>query len=163
MALADAHGQMNQRYSVSTLLESPARGIGAARDERRLPTDMEPLDRLLGGGFGRNDLVLLGGHPGVGKTIAALQWARAMARSGAKVVVASFEHDQRTLLGRLIALEVGMLEVGSDTTTMDALMRGIIDGRIGSGSDVGRHPLVRAALAQVETYAGNLVLLPWNG
>ena len=86
-------------------------GLSIVRDTGRLPTGMDPLDRLLGGGFRASDFVLLGGRPGVGKTIAGLQWARAMAMSGATAVIASYEHDEQTLLGRLVALEIGNLEL----------------------------------------------------
>ncbi len=160
MALAEERRQMDRRYSVSTLLQPRAEGLNLVPDERHLPTDMDPLDRALGGGFVLNDLVLLGGRPGVGKTIATLQWARGIARSGAKAVMASFEHDEQTLLGRLIALEMGMLEVKTADTTMEALVAGVLDGGFGPGSEIGRHPLVRAALSQIETYSEDIVLLP---
>ena len=46
--------------------------------------------------------MLLGGKPGVGKTIAALQWARSMAQRGVVAVYLCFEHDEVTLLTRLL-------------------------------------------------------------
>jgi replicative DNA helicase len=130
------------------------------RDSARLPTGMDPLDRTLGGGFRQNDLVLLGGRPGVGKTILGLQWARSIARSGATAVVASYEHDEQTLLGRLIALEIGMLELGPVDIETEGLVAGVMNGEFSSLTDVGRHPLVRAAIARVESYGSRLVLLP---
>ena len=51
--------------------------------QTRFPTGMFPLDDVLDGGFRRQDLVLITGRPGAGKTVMALQWARAVARQGA--------------------------------------------------------------------------------
>ena len=51
--------------------------------------------------------MLLGGKPGVGKTIACLQWARTMAQNGIVALYLSFEHDDITLLTRLLSCELG--------------------------------------------------------
>ena len=45
-------------------------------------TGFEPLDTVLDGGFLPGDVVLLGGQPGAGKTICALQWARNISSQG---------------------------------------------------------------------------------
>ncbi|NLM20025.1 MAG: DNA repair protein RadA [Clostridiaceae bacterium] len=42
-------------------------------DQKRLCSDIEEMDRVLGGGFVRGSLVLLGGDPGVGKSTLLLQ------------------------------------------------------------------------------------------
>lgn len=160
MALTDDRGSIEENFAVSSLMGPTGEGLAVVRDARRLPTGMDPLDRMLGGGFRLGDLVLMGGRPGVGKTILALQWARSMARSGATAVLASYEHDEQTLLGRLIALELGMLEIGAVDQDLEALVTAVLNGQWDAGSDVGRQPLVRAALAQVESYASRLVLLP---
>ena len=160
MALLDDINGVERHFSVSSLLRPAADGLAIVRDTARLPTGFDPLDRVLGGGFRRNDLVLLGGRPGVGKTIAGLQWARATALSGATAFVASYEHDEQTLLGRMIALEIGMLEIGPIDMETEALVAGILNGEFTSATDVGRHPLVRAAMTRVELYAPRLILVP---
>jgi len=160
VALLDDINGMERHFSVSSLLQPAGDGLAVVRDTARLPTGFDPLDRVLGGGFRRNDLVLLGGRPGVGKTIAGLQWARAIALSGATAFVASYEHDEQTLLGRLIALEIGMLELGPVDMETEALVAGVMNGEFTSVSDVGRHPLVRAAVTRVEMYARRLILVP---
>ena len=67
-----------------------------------LPTGFDPLDDVLAGGIRQGEVVLLGGKPGVGKTIASLQWARAMAQRGVVAVYLCYEHDEVTLLTRLL-------------------------------------------------------------
>lgn len=160
MAVTDDRNGIEHHYAVSALLQPSRDGLSIVRDTARLPSGMSPLDRVLGGGFRPNDLILLGGRPGVGKTILGLQWARSIAMSGATAVVASYEHDEQTLLSRLIALEIGMLELGPLDLETETLISGVMNGDLAPTSDVGRHALVRAALARVEAYAGRLVLLP---
>lgn len=73
------------------------------------PTGFELLDRNLGGGLRSGELILLSGPQGLGKTTWALQTARNVARSGRSVLFFSFEHDQQTVLIRLLALEAGLI------------------------------------------------------
>jgi replicative DNA helicase len=63
------------------------------------------LDQALTGGFRSGELVLLGGPQGLGKTTFALQVTRNLIASGHTAVYFSFEHDNHTLLERLIAME----------------------------------------------------------
>jgi DNA repair protein RadA/Sms len=55
------------------------------RDEPRLATGLEELDRVLGGGLVKGAVVLIGGDPGIGKSTLLLQalagWRRRAARS----------------------------------------------------------------------------------
>ena len=160
MAIANDHGELRHHFSVSSLLHPVGDGLSIVKDSVRLPTGMDPLDRMLGGGFRPSDLVVLGGRPGVGKTIVGLQWARAMALSGASVYVASYEHDEQTMLGRLVALEIGMLELGPVDAETEALVSGILNGEFSVATEVGRNPLVRAALSRIDGYAERLMLVP---
>ena len=73
---------------------------------RPIPTGFTPLDTYLGGGLQAEDLVLLGGPQGVGKTVAVLQMARNIARDGhALALVVCFEHSEIYLLLRLLGME----------------------------------------------------------
>ena len=63
------------------------------------------LDRLLGGGFRRRDLVVLGGDIGVGKSALALAIALRAARAGYRVSLFSGEMDEDRLMERALAIE----------------------------------------------------------
>ena len=63
------------------------------------------LDSALAGGFRSGELALLGSRPGMGKTTFALQAARNLVSAQQSVVYFSFEHDNHSLLERLIILE----------------------------------------------------------
>lgn len=82
---------------------------GAHAAERVWPTGFDVLDANLQGGFRSGDLVLLGGPQGMGKTTWVLQVARNIARQGRPVLYFCYEHDQTTMLIRLVALEAGLL------------------------------------------------------
>lgn len=68
-------------------------------------TGFSSLDGYLGGGLRAGELTLLGGPQGLGKTTFALQVARNVAAGGGAVIYFSFEHDEETLLQRLLAIE----------------------------------------------------------
>jgi replicative DNA helicase len=69
------------------------------------PSGFGSLDQALAGGFRSGELVLLGAGPGLGKTTFALQVARNLVASGHSVVYFSFEHDNHSLLERLLIME----------------------------------------------------------
>jgi replicative DNA helicase len=124
------------------------------------------LDRLLDGGLHVHDLMLLGGSPGVGKTIAALQMARHMAAEGRTAIYVSYEHDTPTMLGRLLAMELGSLSTPQLDPELDRLRRVVVDATSGyrSFDEVLRsEPLVAEAVERFETYADRLVLVRGSG
>jgi replicative DNA helicase len=82
---------------------------GAHSSERVWPTGFDVLDANLSGGFRSGDLVLIGGPQGMGKTTWVLQVARNVARQGRPVLYFCYEHDQTTMLIRLVALEAGLI------------------------------------------------------
>lgn len=79
---------------------------GAAQEFRNIATGFRELDVAVGGGLKVGQLVLLGGHPGVGKTTLALQMARNMAASGQfACLYVCFEHEPDYMVQRLICME----------------------------------------------------------
>lgn len=82
---------------------------GAHSAERVWPTGFDVLDANLQGGFRSGDLILLGGPQGMGKTTWMLQVARNVARQGRPVLYFCYEHDQTSMLIKLVALEAGLI------------------------------------------------------
>lgn len=157
-------GQGQLRSVASLLKQRGAEGDGAAgADLMPVPTGFRPLDRVLGGGLRPGGLTVVGGAPGVGKTILALQWARNIARDGRHVVYVCYEHDETELVLRLLALEAA--EHG-DEGLADRIDRDLAATRSAgrslhellSSSDVGRQ-----LLEVVDAYAPRLHLVRASG
>ena len=70
-----------------------------------IPTGFASLDKLLGGGFRRRDLVALGGDVGSGKSSLALGIALRVAQQELGVALLSGEMDEERLLERALAIE----------------------------------------------------------
>src|SRR2546428_5607012 len=70
-----------------------------------VPTGFPSVDRILGGGLRRRDLVVLGGDVGSGKSALALGLALRVARRGGGVAFFSGGMDQERLMGRALAIE----------------------------------------------------------
>lgn len=70
-----------------------------------VPTGFPSVDRMLGGGLRRRDLVVLGGDVGAGKSALALALALRTAGAGYPVVYFSGEMDEDRLFERALALE----------------------------------------------------------
>ena len=87
-----------------------------------VPTGYTLLDRLLGGGFGKTDLVILAARPGVGKSAFALNIATNVAKkTGIPVAIFNLEMSKDQLVTRILsseaaisshALRTGELSVG---------------------------------------------------
>ncbi len=91
--------------------EHPAQRVVARVDQAgegapdAVPTGFPSVDRMLGGGFRRQDLVVLAGDVGSGKSALALALALRSARRGVPVLFLSGEMDEERLLERAVALE----------------------------------------------------------
>jgi replicative DNA helicase len=70
-----------------------------------IPTGFPSLDKLLGGGVRRGDLIVLGGDVGVGKSALALAMAIRARGAGTEVEFMSGEMDLARVLERVLALE----------------------------------------------------------
>jgi replicative DNA helicase len=136
----------------------------ADSDVRTISTGFPILDGVLGGGLHAGELLLLGGAPGVGKTIMALQFARNVARSGGNAVFACYEHEPATLLARLLGLEAGFggREEGLSQTVAAGLAAGDPDGR-GLADIMSRTAAGSQALAEVRSYEDRLTFVQASG
>jgi replicative DNA helicase len=97
------------RFPRRPSLESLVQRVDAQRPGEPLsdtvPTGFPSLDRLLGGGFRRRDLVVLGGDVGSGKSSFALGIAMRVAQQRLGVAFLSGEMDEERLLERALAIE----------------------------------------------------------
>ena len=155
--------------TVANVLEELDQEIrsGEAAELVPVPTTFQALDTILGGGIRPGDMLLIGGMPGVGKTVVTLQWARNMALQGYQSLYVCYEHEESNLLGRLLALEVGDMPHAEDDSEMEKFRLGIQEMASGGGAGLREildsTELVRRAFERVEAYADNLFLVKASG
>src|SRR3989442_1673930 len=98
--------RFEKRPSLDTLVERvDAQRPGEVTGDT-IPTGFGSLDKLLGGGFRRRDLVLLGGDIGSGKSALALGIALRVAQQSLGVAYLSGEMNEERLMERPVALLV---------------------------------------------------------
>jgi replicative DNA helicase len=160
--------------SLSQVLKEADRMVvqGELDEYLPVPTGFDQVDRLIGGGLRRTELVLLGGAQGIGKTITALQMARNLALNEATYsFYVSYEHSEVHLLNRLICQE------SIDPTSMDAAagirlkdLHNIVvskrarewvrnDGNVGLQQILSQHPKTAKAMETINRYADRLILM----
>ena len=116
-----------------------------------VPSGFPSLDRVLGGGFRRQDLVVLGGDVGSGKSALALAIAVRAAQAGMPTLYLSGEMSPERVLERALALE--------GRAPIDDLRQGRLDasragrGRRGGGPPA-RHAAAAASAARCELRRG---------
>lgn len=127
---------MERLRAISDLLAETDRQLasGAPAAARVWPTGFPILDGALAGGLRAGELTLLGGPQGLGKTAFVLQLLRNTVSLGNAGVYFSYEHDEATLLQRLIAIEAAEQ----------------------SGLEAPRLRAVREALEATDRHAGSL-------
>ena len=94
-----------RRRSVTGVVERVDDTIGGAPNPDTVATGFPGVDRMLGGGLRRRDLVVLGGDVGAGKSSLALAIALRVAARGERVTFLSGEMDEERLLERALAIE----------------------------------------------------------
>ena len=94
-----------RRRSVAGVVERVDNTIGGAPNPDTVATGFAGVDRMLGGGLRRRDLVVLGGDVGSGKSSLALAIALRVAARGERVAFLSGEMDEERLLERALAIE----------------------------------------------------------
>jgi len=138
-----------------------------------IPTGFDQIDRIIGGGLRRTELVLLGGAQGIGKTITALQMARNLALNEATYAFyISYEHSEVHLLNRLICLESvdgGLVDGATAGLRLKDLHNIVVskrarewvrhDGNVGLYQILAQHPKTAKALETINRYADRLILM----
>jgi DNA repair protein RadA/Sms len=80
-SIAESAGPKHRYQSLAGALPVATLGDIEASDVDRLPTGIDELDRVLGGGIVAGGVVLIGGDPGIGKSTLLLQALDALSRN----------------------------------------------------------------------------------
>ncbi|MBN1219340.1 MAG: AAA family ATPase [Anaerolineae bacterium] len=160
--------------SLSQVLKEADRMVvqGELDEYLPIPSGFDQIDRLIGGGLRRTELVLLGGPQGIGKTITALQMARNLAFNEATYALyVSYEHSEIHLLNRLICQE-SIDPTGTDTSSGIRLkdLHNIVvskrarewvrnEGNVGLHQILSQHPKTAKAMETINRYADRLLLM----
>lgn len=75
----------------------------SSRKYEPMPTGLDPLDEVIGGGFLRQTLVMMGAAPGMGKSFFAQQLFEGMAQQGHNVLYFNLEMSREQMLARSFA------------------------------------------------------------
>jgi DNA repair protein RadA/Sms len=75
-------------------------------DAPRLPTGLEELDRVLGGGLVAGSVILLGGEPGIGKSTLTLQLCEKLSQTNKKILYISGEESVQQIALRAKRLNI---------------------------------------------------------
>ena len=136
--------------------------ISSMHDPR--PTGFNAIDSILAGGLAPEELVVIGGRPGVGKSITLVQWARNLAHAGRDVVLACYEHSELIVMAQLLLVEIGE----SVSNPVESLgPRNAVDRLIARQSTwaetVGSNEILEHAAEQLSKIADRLTILGGNG
>jgi replicative DNA helicase len=148
---------------LSAVLERADTRLRSPEARARLwPTGFPLLDDAIGGGLRAGTLNLIAGPQGQGKTMFALQAARAAVKTGRSAVFFSYELEADSLTQRLVAMEGGEIDPyeGPSLSEVRAIFEGTADG---SGGLIERMAATRGgigtqALLAVSEYADRLVV-----
>src|SRR4029450_7488264 len=96
---------------------------GKSPDAPRLSSGMAELDRVIGGGFVRGSVLLVGGDPGIGKSTLLIQATAAMARARYRTFYISGEEAvaQVRLRAERLGLRDCKVELAAETAVEDII------------------------------------------
>jgi DNA repair protein RadA/Sms len=121
-------------------------GDVAHDDETRVTTGIVEFDRVLGGGFVRGSVTLIGGDPGIGKSTLLLQAAQAVSREVAALYATGEESlSQVSLRSRRLGIDASTLRILADTC---------IESVLASTSETGARLLVVDSIQTMYSEAG---------
>src|SRR5881227_747968 len=97
--------RLERHPSLESLVERVDQQLPGAIGDDTVPTGFPSVDKLLGGGLRRRDLIMLGGDVGAGKSALALGIALRVAQQELPVALLSGEMEEERLMERALAIE----------------------------------------------------------
>ncbi len=96
---------------------------GQGEEAPRIAAGISEFDRVIGGGFVRGSVVLLGGDPGIGKSTLLIEVAAKLAGGGRRVVYVSGEEaiGQVRMRAERLALKAAPVELAAETNVEDVV------------------------------------------
>ena len=134
----------------------------SVESDDRLETGDSVIDSILGGGFVKGQVVLLGGEPGIGKSTLALQIANHLVENGKRVLYASGEESAKQIKIRASRINVSGDILVTNDQDIDSVLKSvsgmdflIIDSvQTFYDSDVGSIP---GGIAQIRSVTSKVV------
>jgi DNA repair protein RadA/Sms len=119
-----AKGKADRRPLAPGVVEPQRLSQVTEVDEPRIPTGLEELDRVLGGGLVLGSVTLLGGDPGIGKSTLLLQAGDALSRAISTVYVTGEESlHQVALRARRLGVVSDSLQLLAETSVETIIER----------------------------------------
>lgn len=127
-------------------------------------TGFNVLDEVLSGGLAPEELVIVGGRPGVGKSVALVQWARNLAHDGNQVVLACYEHSELVVMAQLLLIEIGELVRSSiESVAARGAVDRLISRRASWNETLEADPIVAEAAARLGAISDRITVLDRSG
>lgn len=96
---------------------------GEAQEFPRIKTNINELDRVLGGGLVQGSVVLIGGDPGIGKSTLLIQTAHSLAKNNNSIIYISGEEsvDQVRLRAKRLGCDESKIKLASTTNVTEII------------------------------------------
>lgn len=116
---------------ISDLLPEWVDALNARADGKVecIPTGLHGMDRLMGGGLRRGELMVIGARPSMGKSALSLTISRSVAQIG-PVLVCSMEDSDQMLVSRQVAAagRVNLADIRSPARAPQSMWAGVTEG-----------------------------------
>lgn len=107
-----AFGRNQYPYAIieGGLWAAPVSAVGLRRKVlgERMPSGVEGLDEMLGGGFRRASCVLIAGEPGTGKSLLLASFIRSACDRGEKVLYINFEESEEAVVSNVTSAGIDL-------------------------------------------------------
>ena len=126
---------------------------------RKIASGFRYLDAKLSGGFTPEELVIIGGRPGGGKSVIVMQLGMLAARLGMRTLAFTMEMGGKQVVRRMLAADTSL-----DSGNLDDIIRfnrsdaGTLMDSFGSLSDLGENFIIDDSAAPSIEYIRNVVM-----